>query len=146
MTATIGSEAIDKVVTKLGARFAPEQVHAENVAAELAEKTAGAWYPGLYVYCDRVINDQVEKFRTFSGRVRVGIDVRHSQDRLEGLADSMELLVDAVGDVLATNRGDWLDGMFYGGKYEVSLGPVKHGGKNFIQTAKVTFEIGVSKD
>jgi hypothetical protein len=146
MTATIGSEAIDKVVTKLGARFAPEQVHAENVAPELAEKTAGAWYPGLYVYCDRVINDQVEKFRTFSGRVRVGIDVRNSQDRLEGLADSMELLVDAVGDVLATSRGDWLDGMFYGGKYEVSFGPVKHGGKNFVQTAKVTFEIGVSKD
>jgi hypothetical protein len=28
----------------------------------------------------------------------------------------------------------------------VAYGPVKQGGKNFTQTAKVTFEIGVSKD
>jgi hypothetical protein len=146
MTATIGSAVIDKVVERLSATFLEEQVHAENVAPELAEKTAGVLYPGIYAYCDKVINDQVEKFRTFSGRVRVGVDVRHSQDRLEGLSDALELLVDAVGDVLTSSRGDWLDGMFYGGKYEVSFAPTKHGGKNFIQTAKVTFEIGVSKD
>jgi hypothetical protein len=34
--------------------------------------------------------------------------------------------------------------MFYAGGYEASFGPVKQGGKNFIQVAKVTFEIGVS--
>ena len=147
MTATIGSAVIDKVVARLIATTFPEEhVRAQNVAPELAEKTAGAWYPAVYVYCDRVINDQVEKFRTFSGRVRVAVDVRHSQDRLEGLEDALETLVDAVGEVLATSRGDWLDGMFYGGKYEVSFGPAKHAGKNFIQIARVTFEIGVSKD
>ena len=146
MTATIGSAVIGKVAGRLRTAFDPEQVFAENVAPELAEKTAGAHYPAIYVFCDKVINDQVEKFRTFSGRVRVAVEVRLSHDRLDGLVGAVELLVDAVGDMLAKSRGDWLDGMFYGGKYEVSFGPAKHGGKNFIQTAKVTFEIGVSKD
>jgi hypothetical protein len=35
--------------------------------------------------------------------------------------------------------------MFYGGAYDVSFGAVKQGGRNFIQAAKITFEIGVSK-
>lgn len=146
MTAAIGSAVIGKVAERLRATFSEEQVHAENVAPELVEKTAGAHYPAIHVYCDKVINDQVEKFRTFSGRVRATVEVRHSHDRLDGLPGAVEVLVDAVGDMLARSRGDWQDGMFYGGKYEVSFGPAKHGGKNFIQTAKVTFEIGVSKD
>jgi hypothetical protein len=73
----------------------------------------------------------------------MAIELRHSQDRLDGLQDSLELYIDAVTQVL--NRGDWGEGMFYGGAYEVSFGPVKKGGKNFMQAAKVTFEIGVSR-
>ena len=74
----------------------------------------------------------------------MAIEVRHSQDRLDGLQDALELYADAVTQVLDANRGDWGDGMFYGGEYEVAFGAVKQGGKNFIQVAKVTFEIGVS--
>jgi hypothetical protein len=36
--------------------------------------------------------------------------------------------------------------MFYSGGYEVVFGPVKRGGRNFLQAAKITFEIGVSKN
>jgi hypothetical protein len=36
--------------------------------------------------------------------------------------------------------------MYYTGGYEVALGAVKHGGRNFIQTAKITFQIGVSRN
>ena len=32
---------------------------------------------------------------------------------------------------LSASRGDWGDGMFYTGGYEVSFGRVKQGGKNF---------------
>ena len=35
--------------------------------------------------------------------------------------------------------------MLYNGEYEVSFGAAKHGGKNFIQVAKVAFEIQVSR-
>jgi hypothetical protein len=45
---------------------------------------------------------------------------------------------------LDSNRGDWGGGMYYAGGYQVAFGAVKSGGKNLVQTAKVTFEIGVS--
>ena len=146
MTAKIGAAVIEKVVQRLATTFEASQIHGENVASDLAEKSAGATYPSVHVHCDKIINDQMEKFRTFSGRVQIAVEVRLSRDRLEGLTAMVDQYVDALGDVLSRSRGDWADGMFYGGKYEVVFGAVKHGGKNFIQAAKVIFDIGVSKD
>ena len=146
MPVKIATAAIGKVVQRLAGTFETSEIHGENVASDVAEKSAGARYPAVHVHCDKIINDQAEKFRTFSGRVHVVIEVRLSQDRLENLTDRVDEFVDSVAGVLRANRGDWGDGMFYGGKYEVAFGAVKHGGKNFIQAAKVMFEIGVSKD
>ena len=120
------------------------QVRAQNVAAELAERASTVKYPVVNVYCEKVKNQLTEKFRTFSGTTQMTIEVRHSQDRLEGLQDSLQLYTDAATLVLAANRGDWGNGMFYAGGYEATFGAVKQGGKNFLQVAKVTFEIGVS--
>ena len=120
------------------------QVRAQNVAADLAERSTTVKYPVVNVYCEKVTNRLTEKFRTFSGTAQMTIEVRHSQDRLEGLQDSLHLYTDAATQVLAANRGDWGNGMFYAGGYEASFGAVKQGGKNFLQVAKVTFEIGVS--
>jgi hypothetical protein len=122
------------------------QIRAQNVAPDTAEKALGAKYPGIAVYCEKITNELREKFRTFSGTVQMAMELRHSQDRLEGLQDRLELYVDAAMQMLNSQRGDWGDGMFFGGEYQVSFGPVKQGGRNFIQVAKVTFEIGVSKN
>jgi hypothetical protein len=121
------------------------QVRSQNVAADVAERSAPVQYPAVNVYCEKIVNSLREKFRTFSGGVQMAIELRHSQDRLDGLQDALELYTDALTQVLNAGRGDWGDGMFYGGAYEVSFGPVKKGGKNYIQVAKVTFEIGVSR-
>jgi hypothetical protein len=72
------------------------------------------------------------------------MEVRSSQDRLEGLERQVQLYVDAVTAVLDRRRGDWGDGLFYGGGYEAAFGPVKRGGKNYVQTAKITIEVDVS--
>ena len=40
------------------------------------------------MYCEKIVNDLTEKFRTFSGTVQMAIELRHSQDRLEGLQDA----------------------------------------------------------
>ncbi|MEO7142216.1 MAG: hypothetical protein ABI165_01795 [Bryobacteraceae bacterium] len=120
------------------------QISAENVAPEIVEKTAGAVYPALQVYCDKVNNTLKEKFRTFSGKARLVIEARVSQDRLHGIEQQMQLYIDAVTGVLDGNRGDWGQGMFYTGGYEVLYGPVKHGGKNFLQVGKVTLEVDIS--
>jgi hypothetical protein len=121
------------------------QVRSQNVAADLAERGSTVKYPAVNVYCEQIVNQMTEKFRMFSGTVQMAIEVRHSQDRLEGLQDSLDLYADAIMAVLNASRGDWGEGAFYGGAYKVAFGPVKQGGRNFIQVAKITFDIGVSK-
>jgi hypothetical protein len=130
-----------------GAPFlAAPQVNQSNVAAETTERSSGGQYPALHVYCEKIVNDQKEKFRSFSGRVAMAIDVRCSQDRIDGLQDQLELYADSVMQTLEAARGDWGDGMFFGGAYQVTFAAIKHGGRNFVQTAKVAFEIDVSRN
>jgi hypothetical protein len=122
------------------------QIRTQNVASDTAERALGMKYPAINVYCEKIVNGLREKFRSFSGTAQMTMELRHSQDRLEGLQQRLEMYVDAAMGMLNQSRGDWGDGMFFGGEYEVTFGPVKQGGKNFIQVAKVTFEIGVSKN
>lgn len=120
------------------------QVKAQNIAFELEEKTIGAQYPSYHIYCEKLSNTLKEKFRVFSGTARMVTEVRVSQDRLDLIETQLHNYVDGVIEVLDANRGDWGGGMFYSGGYEVAYQPVKHGGKNFLQTAKVTFEVNMS--
>lgn len=166
MTSKIGSAVTAKIVQRivgvsgvnagLGALTQAErdfaypvetsQVRAQNAAAEIVERAVGVKYPAVNVYCEKIINELREKFRKFSGRVQMVVEVRQSQDRLEGIQERLELYVDATMEMLNGCRGDWGDGMFYGGEYEVAFGPVKQGGKNYLQVAKVSFEIGVNRN
>jgi hypothetical protein len=165
MTSKIGSAATAKTVQRItgpsgvnaglaaltqGNQFAgvvdASQVRTQNVAAEMAERALGVKYPAVNVYCEKIVNDLRQKFQTFSGRVEMAIELRQSQDRLEGIQDLLEAYVDATMQMLNGSRGDWGDGMYYGGGYEVAFGAVKQGGKNFVQVAKVTFEIGVNRN
>jgi hypothetical protein len=125
-------------------RIEPHHVLSQQVPPELAERTAGVYYPMFYVYCEKITNQLREKFRTFSGKARLAVEVRVTHDRLEELNKMLELYAEAVTDVLDNHRGDWGNGLFYTGGYEVAYGATKHGGKNFIQSAKVVFEVDAS--
>lgn len=120
------------------------QIRTQNVAADLAEKSNTVTYPALNIYCEKIVNALTQKFQTFSGSAQMAIEVRHSQDRLDGLQNALEVYTDALTQVLDMSRGDWGSGMYYAGGYQVAFGAVKHGGRNFVQGAKVTFEIGVN--
>lgn len=117
---------------------------AQNMAIDIFEKSSVVKYPLVQIYSDRVRNLLTEKFRTFSGKVRTVAEIRVSQDRIEGLEDQLRLYADAVTQVLDANRGSWGQGAFYTGGYEVTFDPVKQGGKNFLQVARVTFEVDMS--
>ena len=123
----------------------PANVLNQNVPFALAERALGIKYPVMQVYTDRVRNLLTEKFRTFSGKVRTVTEIRVSQDRIEGIEDQLRLYVDAVTQVLDANRGSWGQGAFYTGGYEVSFDPVQHGGQNFLQIARVSFEVDFSE-
>ncbi|MGO9094407.1 MAG: hypothetical protein ACLQGV_04225 [Bryobacteraceae bacterium] len=122
----------------------PEHVKAQQIAADVAEKTAGVKYPAVYIYCAGLNNLQKEKFREFSGKVQMAAEVRVTHDRLERVYDHLQYYVAAAIAVLDANRGDWGSGMFYTGGYKVEFGPVKHGGKNFLQVGKILFEVDAS--
>jgi len=121
-----------------------KQILAQNVAQELVERSLDVKYPTLLLYCEKITNDLREKFRTFSGKAHLAVEVRVSQDRLEGLEKLLETYIDAVTRILDQNRGDWGNGVFYAGGYEAVFGKMEHGGRNFLQTGKVSFEVAVS--
>jgi hypothetical protein len=167
MTNKIGGAAMSKVIDRLNGfggindvlaaleagagsasspGFDPAQILPQNVPSDLAVRSGAVKYPSIQVYCEKILNQLTEKFRSFSGKVQMAVEIRHSQDRIDGLLDILEDYADAATAVLNGSRGDWGDGMFYSGGYEISFGPVKSGGRNFIQVAKVTFDIGVSRN
>jgi hypothetical protein len=115
-----------------------------NVAAELLEKANQAQYPAVLVYCEKLNNTLEEKFRTFSGQARVTVEIRNSEDRIEGVNKSSSVYADVICEVLNQARGPWSDAFWFGGGYEVTYQPVKAGGKHFVQSTKVTFEVDVS--
>ena len=122
----------------------PAQIFAQNAAVGISERSHIVQYPAVHVYVDRIKNSLTEKFRRFSGKVRTVAEVRVTDDRLEGVENSLRLYVDAVTNVLDANRGGWGEGAFYAGGYEVAFEPIRLGGKHFLQIAKVTFEIDMS--
>ena len=93
-----------------------------------------------------MVNSQREKFRKFSGRARLNIEIKVSHTRSEGLERSLETYVDAVTEVLHRSQGDWGRGLGYSGAYEVHFEAVTQGGRNFLQTAKVVLEVDVSQN
>jgi hypothetical protein len=125
---------------------ASQFVFTENVSSDVAEKSGEVKYTAVYIYCDKVVNSLKEKFRSFSGNLQMEIDVRVSQDRLEGIERVSQLYAGAVTQTLTQIRGDWGQGLFFPGAYEISLGPVKHGGRNFIKSAKISFQVDASID
>lgn len=161
MIGRIASTATSKTVSRLSgtagvgaalASLAPTeppfsgQISAQNIATDLAERTGAVRYPAVQVYCEKVVNGLKEKFRQFSGYAQMAVEVRHSQDRVDGLEGRVQLFVDAVLEALTTQKGDWGDGTSFLGGYEVAFGPVKHGGRNFLQTAKITFELEIGRN
>jgi hypothetical protein len=139
-------ELLAQLETMPLAPLTDNHIRTHNVSFELSDRTADVTYPAVYVYCDKISNLLTEKFRAFSGKAHMVMEVRLSQDRLEGLEKTLQLYVEAMTRILEQNQGDWGQGMYYTGGYEVAFSPVKHGGRNFIQIAKITFEVGASSN
>jgi hypothetical protein len=125
-------------------RITAQQIIAQNVTPEVSDQSTGDNYPLVYVYCTKVVNALREKFRAFSGEAQMVVEARVSQDRLDQIETNLQAYVDAITQVLDISRGDWGDGIFFDGGYEVTFGGVKHGGRNFLQIAKVAIVLEIS--
>lgn len=141
--------AVEALVQQQGMNLpaiGPAQIIAQNVPSDVAEQSQMTNYPLVYVYCNKVNNLLREKFRTFSGEAQMVVEARISQDRLDQIETNLQAYTDAITQVLDNSRGDWGNGVFFDGEYEVVFNGVKHGGRNFIQTAKISFTLEVSAD
>jgi hypothetical protein len=139
--------ALEALKTQQGLKLpaiAAHQIIPQNVAPEVSDQSTVNKYPLVYVYCTKVVNELREKFRTFSGDAQMIVEARVSQDRLDQIETNLQAYVDAITQVLDNSRGDWGDGVFFDGGYEVTFGGVKHGGRNFLQIAKVSFALEIS--
>jgi hypothetical protein len=117
----------------------------EQAAGELIERAGRPTYPAYEVYVERVRNEMKEKFRRFSGVVQAVVEVRMSQDRIDGLTEQTQFFADAVADVIERKRGCVGEGIYLPGTYEIVFEGVKRGGLNFSQTAKVKCELEVNR-
>jgi hypothetical protein len=127
-----------------GAVTAIPSVLEQFVSAEIAEKAASVKYPVIHVYCEKLVNKFREKFRRVSGTARLVAEIRVSADHLQDLQQLLALHVDAVTEILHRRRGDWGDGIFYAGEYEITFQPIRRGGKNYVQSALITLEAHIS--
>lgn len=114
-----------------------------HYSSELADRAKGAKYPHVVVYCVRVENSLRQKFQTFSGRVDLVIEIRHSSDRLERLESEVQVYLEAILNVITRKRGDWGEGVYFSGRYDVRFEAVGRGGKNFSQIATVGLSLEV---
>jgi len=130
--------------------FEPEQQMAEaeilelHAPQELTEKASNVKYPVIHVYCDRIVNSLKEKFRSFSGTADLNIEIRVSHDHLTELDSQLQYYLQGITDVLDRKRGKWENGMFYTGGYEIVFSPIKRGGRNYLQSARVRLEVHIN--
>ena len=112
-----------------------------NVTAEMADKNRSTVYPAVYCYAARMENVLRQKFAAFSGPVRLVVEVRCSGERYDGLEKELASYVEAVTTGLAGAAGPWGSNLIYSGGYTVKFEPVKLGGRNFIQAAKIELDV-----
>jgi hypothetical protein len=122
-------------------RIEAEQVVGGAVSAEVLERRGKVRYPLFVVYCDRLTRDATAKLGGMSEKLRVVVEIRMSQDRLEGLHERLLAAVDASCAVLDQNEGCLDEEVYLSGKREIQIDAVKHGGSNYLQTAKVMTEL-----
>lgn len=112
-----------------------------HASAKLADANEPVVYPLLYLYCDRMENLQLEKFRRFSGRIRAVAELRVSAERFLELERSLARYVEATAEVLGNHHGKWTDYASFGGAYKVFFREIEAGGKNFLQAARMEIEL-----
>jgi hypothetical protein len=123
----------------------PAKVKLLRSPADLAEKAWGARYPALWVYCEKIRNRANEKLRRFSGEASVCLEVLVSQDRLEGIGDRLHYYCDALRDVIERKSGCIGEGLYLSSEYEVQYEPVKKGGSQYRQTARLSCTVIVNR-
>jgi len=122
------------------------QVVLTSASPDISDKDMQLTYPRICLYSGGVKNTQIEKFRSLSGAVSVIAEVWASGDLVDQVDQWIHFYVEAMTTILRQNIGDWGDGFFFSGIYDVQFQPPKAGGLGYVESAKVTCSLNVSRN
>ncbi len=122
------------------------QVVMSSVPPEVGDNNVQLTYPRVCLYSSGLKNTQMEKFRSLSGTVAVVAEIWASGNMVTQSDQWIHFYVEGVTELFRQNIGDWGDGMFFSGIYDVQFQQPKAGGFGFVQSAKVTCTLNVSRN
>jgi hypothetical protein len=111
--------------------------------AELLEELA---FPRVSVFSSKLINSQVEKFRSLSGSIAITAEIVATADFVAEADQWIHYYAEAVSNILRNSRGDWGDGIFFSGAYDIDVQPPRAGAAGYIQVAHVSCSVNVSRN
>ncbi|MBV9301371.1 MAG: hypothetical protein JOY62_18685 [Acidobacteriaceae bacterium] len=126
--------------------ISPDQIVLSSASADMADKDLQFTYPRISIYCAGLKNTQIEKFRSLSGTISVTVELWASSNLLQETDQWIHFYVEAMTDILRQNIGDWGDGIFFSGVYDVSFQAPRVGGLGYSGSAKVTCNLNVSRN
>jgi hypothetical protein len=121
------------------------QVVLSSTVPNMGDQDLQLTYPRVCLYTANIKNTQIEKFRSLSGTISVVAEVWASGDLLSDTDQWIHYYVEALTEILRENIGDWGDGIFFSGMYEVQLQSPKVGGIGYVESAKVSAVLNVSR-
>lgn len=125
--------------------IAPEQVVLTAANTALADGNMDLSYPRVCLHVSSLKNNLAERFLAFSGTASLDVDVWASASLITDCEEWLHYYVDAVTSILTGVRGDWGEGVYFSGLYEVAVQAPKQGGLGFVQLATITYPINVSQ-
>jgi hypothetical protein len=123
----------------------PSQVVLSSAGPDIGDKDVELTYPRVCLYSAGLKNTKTEKFRALSGTLSMIADVWASANLVSDSDRWIHYYVTAVASVLSANTGDWGNGMFFPGVYDVQFQTPKSGGLGYVQSARITFQLIVSQ-
>lgn len=122
------------------------QIVLSSATPDMGDKNLQFTYPRVCLYSTGLRNSHTEKFRSLSGTVSVIADIWVSANLLQEADTWSHFYVEALTNVLRESIGDWGDGIFFSGAYDVQFQTPKAGGFGFVELVKVTCNVNVSRN
>jgi hypothetical protein len=121
-------------------------VYLSSAANDVGDTESRLGYPRICVYSSGFKNAQLEKFRSLSGSVNTTVDIWTSANLVEETDCWIHYYVEATSALLRRSSGDWGDGVFFSGIYDVQFQSPKAGGLGFVQLARLKCDLIVSQE
>lgn len=122
------------------------QVVLSSASPDIGDKNIQLAYPRVCLYSSALKNTHLEKFRSLSGLICVNAEIWASGNLVSDTDAWIHFYIEAVIEILGQNVGDWGDGIFFSGVYDVQLQPPKSGGLGFVQSAKISCNLNVARN